>query len=136
MSGIRYRSPLNFGCDIMCDESKSVARSMRLDPRPDIPLAHGSGTTRRTGTPGCQITGIWATNASVSSSFSRKHREGFFRAEPLDKLHRAKLHTAKLHRAKLHTAKLHRAKLHRAKLHRAKLHRAKLNRAKLHRAKL
>ena len=67
---------------------------------------------------------------------SRKHREGFFRAEPLDKLHRAKLHRAKLHRAKLHRAKLHRAKLHRAKLHRAKLHRAKLHRAKLHRAKL
>ena len=70
------------------------------------------------------------------SSFSQKHREGFFRAEPLDKLHRAKLHRAKLHRAKLHRAKLHRAKLHRAKLHRAKLHRAKLHRAKLHRAKL
>ena len=68
--------------------------------------------------------------------YSRKHREGFFRAEPLDKLHRAKLHRAKLHRAKLHRAKLHRAKLHRAKLHRAKLHRAKLHRAKLHRAKL
>ena len=68
--------------------------------------------------------------------FPRKHREGFFRAEPLDKLHRAKLHRAKLHRAKLHRAKLHRAKLHRAKLHRAKLPRAKLHRAKLHRAKL
>ena len=69
-------------------------------------------------------------------SFSRKHREGFFRAEPLDKLHRAKLHRAKLQRAKLHRAKLHRAKLHRAKLHRAKLHRPNLHRAKWHRAKL
>ena len=30
--------------------------------------------------------------ASPPLLFSRKHREGFFRAEPLDKLHRAKLH--------------------------------------------
>ena len=67
------------------------------------------------------------------SLFSRKHREGLFRAERLDKLHRAKLHGAKLHRAKLHRAKLHRAKLHRAKLHRAKLHRARLHTAKWHR---
>ena len=74
--------------------------------------------------------------AVYKNCFSRKRREGFFRAEPLDKLHRAKLHRAKLHRAKLHRAKLHRAKLHRAKLHRAKLHRAKLHGAKLHRAKL
>ena len=56
---------------------------------------------------------------------SRKHRKGFFRAEPLGNLHRAKLHSAKLHRAKLHSqVTLHRAKLHRAKLHRPELHRA------------
>ena len=80
--------------------------------------------------------GLTSVHEPVSWANSRKHREGFFRAEPLDKLHRAKLHRAKLHRAKLHRAKLHRAKLHRAKLHRAKLHRTKLPRAKLHRAKL
>ena len=94
--------------------------------------------------PGCR--GVWSSASwtgglfrcagSCTFVYSRKHREGFFRAEPLDELHRAKLHRAKLHRAKLHSAKLHRTKLHRAKLHKAKLHRAKLHRAKLHRAKL
>ena len=67
---------------------------------------------------------------------SRKHGEGFFRAETLHKLHRTKLRRAKWRRAKLHRAKWRRAKLRRAKWHSAKLHRAKLHSAKMHRAKL